>query len=176
MKVYKEGGEALWKLSQKNHKFTKKFTKLVAGTKYVDVSSQICEQEKIWECSIMQHEYYVSGWLLWWLEEWMVVTQDWCDLRKGMRQSNLFTNFSCDVCKHQKWLLHLQTCCDTYANVIRLHMSGNIDIMYVLQKIPSYVPSSFLVVWVCRRSRYERTLRNTTSFSPHDGVFSTMVM
>jgi hypothetical protein len=38
------------------------------------------------------------------------------------------------------------------------------------RKIPSYIPSSFLVVWVCM-SRYERTLTNTTSFSPHDGVF-----
>ena len=32
-----------------------------------------------------------------------------------------------DVCKCDKWILRLQTSHKTYANVIRLHMSGNID-------------------------------------------------
>ena len=59
----------------------------------------------------------------------------------------------------------------------KFHLDGiSIFSCTCCKKIPSYVPSSFLVVWVCRRSRYERTLRNTTSFSPHDGVFSTMGM
>ncbi len=59
-------------------------------------------------------------------EEWMFATWDWWAVRGGMRQSNFFTNVLCDLCKHQKWLLHLQTCNDMLADVEDLYMSGNI--------------------------------------------------
>ena len=52
MKVYKDVAEALCKLSQKNHKITKKSQITYISTKYVNVNSQICEREDIWERSI----------------------------------------------------------------------------------------------------------------------------
>ena len=53
MNVYKVEAEALCKLSQKNHKITKKTQFIYVCRKYVNVNSQICERGEIWECSIV---------------------------------------------------------------------------------------------------------------------------